>query len=132
MAKDTRIQFRVSEEKKRRFDHCAEVTGLDATALGEAAVEALCDYIELHGEITMPLVILHKSALAKTAALPAQSGRSDAPVALPANPSTDSIRFSVNEEPAPARHKSKPPRARSTRAGIHKIVEHETKKGTRP
>lgn len=131
MAKDTRIQFRVSEEKKRRFDHCAEITGLDATALGEAAVEALCDYIEEHGEITMPLVVLPKSVIArKTAALPAGSGRSDAPIALSENPSTDSTSYSSNEGPAPYRagKKGSAPRARSPRGAIKKLVEREKAK----
>ncbi len=64
MPKHTRLQFRTTEEKKQRFERCCAKVGLDQTALGQAAVDALCDYIEASGEITLPLRVLPKSALA--------------------------------------------------------------------
>ncbi|MDR3406341.1 MAG: hypothetical protein P4L99_27905 [Chthoniobacter sp.] len=139
MGKDTRLQFRISEEKKKRFDECAKLVGLNATALGEAAVDALCDYIEENEEITLPLVVLPKSAIEgktpgnRATQLPGQvapdvrtGSRSSASRPTPAN--------SLNEDQPVALKPVKPSREPAskpvthTRAALRKMVEKETKK----
>lgn len=123
MADEIRIHVRIAAELKERVQELSRVTGLDEATLVRKSLESIAQYFDEHGELTVPFVLLPKSALkkgSKTVALPAQSGRSDAPVALPVNPSTDSTRFSVNE-PAPAYG----PRPRSTRAGVKKTIERE-------
>lgn len=67
MAKDTRLQFRVSAAKKERLKRCAAKVRLKETALGEAAVDALCDYIEKYGEITSPFILVPESKVASEA-----------------------------------------------------------------
>lgn len=88
MGKETRLQFRLSDEKKARFAKCAEKVTLTETALAIAAVDALCDYIEEHGEIRMPLVVLPKSAVQKPEPF------------FPSAAAVKSPRVGLNEEPA--------------------------------
>ena len=67
MAKETRINVRASEELKDRLKRASEATGINETNLVISCVEALLDYIETHGELTMPLAVLPKSKLNKDA-----------------------------------------------------------------
>lgn len=131
MADEIRIHVRIAAELKERVQELSRVTGLDEATLVRKSLESIAEYFDEHGELTVPFVILPKSAVkktGKTAALPAHSGRSDAPRALDRNPSTDSTRFSVNEAPAPYREaKQSGPRARSTLPGIAKTL--DPKKG---
>lgn len=62
MPKETRIALRVTDEKKDRLSRAAKIVGLNETTLVEACVDALIDYVEEHGELTMPLVVLPKNA----------------------------------------------------------------------
>ena len=126
MSKDTRIQFRVSDTQKIRFGNCAAKVKLNETALGAAAVDALCDYIELHGEITLPLAVIPESLLKKLRGIaspnaPAIFTSTAAPV-----PSRAS---SLNEEP-PARPvvPVAAPRITKTRAVLKRMVAKEKKK----
>src|SRR5436189_6448399 len=100
--KEIRVNVRVAEELKAKVMKINEITGLDESTLVRKSLEAIAEYFQEHGELTVPFVVLPKSALTaprtktktgKTAALPAQkSGRADAPIALKPNPSTDSMR----------------------------------------
>ena len=65
MGKEKRINVRAKGDSKERLAKACEVTGATEASLVMACVEALIDYIEAHGEITLPLVILPKSALKK-------------------------------------------------------------------
>jgi hypothetical protein len=97
MSKGTRIQFRVTEAKKKRFSDCADKVRMKDTALGEAAVDALCDYIESHGEITMPLAVIPESVLKKLqAAFPHVASSHFPSTARAPHGATPSL----NEEPA--------------------------------
>lgn len=61
MSKDTRIAFRSSAELKARLKKASQTVRLAETQLAEACVEALVEYIEKHGEITLPLSVLPTS-----------------------------------------------------------------------
>ena len=93
MAKETRIAFRASDEMKKRLAAAAKSVRLSETALAEACVEALIEYIEQYGEITFPLTVLPKSEFKKTRIaapiVPAQSLRS---TAISAHPERRSLR----------------------------------------
>lgn len=60
--------MRVDEDLKKLVRDIVEKTNVTETALVEATLKALCDYFEEHGEITLPLVVIPKSALKKTSA----------------------------------------------------------------
>lgn len=127
MAKDTRIAFRASADLKRRLQRASKKLKLGETALAEAAVEAAVEYIEQHGGIWFPLRVVPDPAQKKTPELPEPAitlTGIHAPDVVTANPSPSSARFSVNEDaPQPSKQKPFGPRARSTRAGIKKLVE---------
>jgi predicted DNA-binding protein len=61
------VSVRVSAEIKKRLDALEQQTGLDESTIIRAAIEACLDYVEEHGEITLPLAVLPKS---KSAAKP--------------------------------------------------------------
>ncbi len=67
MAKEIRINVRADRATKERLRRALKVVGKHATETEfvMACVEALCDYIEKHGEITLPLTVLPKSQLKK-------------------------------------------------------------------
>ena len=65
MAKEIRINVRADESMKGRLQKVCQTTGANETTLVMACVEALVDYIEKHGEITLPLVVLPKSSIKK-------------------------------------------------------------------
>lgn len=66
MSKEIRIAFRADKALKSRLTKAAKTVMLNESQLSEACVEALIEYIEEHGEITLPLAIVPKSLL-KTA-----------------------------------------------------------------
>ena len=62
MGKEIRINVRANELLKRRIQTVTETTKIAETSLVIACMEALCDYFDEHGEITMPLIVKPKSA----------------------------------------------------------------------
>ena len=125
MSKDTRIQFRVSDAQKIRFGNCAAKVKLNETALGAAAVDALCDYIESHGEITLPLAVIPESLLKKLRGIASPN----APAIFTSTAAPVPSRSLLNEEP-PARTvvPADAPRITKTRAVLKKMVQREKKK----
>lgn len=88
MKKETRIAFRTSEDLKARLTKAAATVRLSESQLSEACVEALCDYIEENGNVTLPITITTKTAPPR--------------VLFPSTAVRDlSVRSSLNEEPAP-------------------------------
>lgn len=63
MKRETRISVRATQELKDRLKNASLLTGINETNLVVSCVEALLDYIDEHGEISMPLAVLPKSAL---------------------------------------------------------------------
>ena len=120
MAKDTRIAFRTSEATKDRLAKAAAFVRLSETALAEACVEALVEYIEENGQITLPLAIIPKSSLPKKTdnSSPLEEHvRANPPRSIPV--SNDAL--FVNEGPGTSRKKTGP-KVRSTKPGIRKTV----------
>jgi hypothetical protein len=62
MGKEIRVNVRVAAELKERLRKVIDETKISETSLAIACLEALCDYFEEHGEVTMPLVVKPKSA----------------------------------------------------------------------
>lgn len=109
MGKDERLHLRLDTEARKKLLRACELTGLDEATALRACVSAFIEYVEENGGIWLPLAILPKSTVKKS---------------LP--PSTDSTRFSINEDsPAP---KPAGPHPRSTRPGVQKTVARETQK----
>ena len=65
MARERRINVRAKGDLKDRLKRACEITGANESSLVAACVESLVSYIEEHGEITLPLMVLPKSALKK-------------------------------------------------------------------
>lgn len=121
--KHARIHVRIDDAMKARLAAAVRkinMPGVDEAAIVRGCLNAFVETVEEHGGIFIPIALKPREEGSKSQALPAKSGRSDAPNALPANPSTDSTRCSVNEEPVPRKPAS--PRLRSTRAGVRKTV----------
>lgn len=55
--KELRVQVRISEELRRRIDAAEKITHIKESVFMTACLEAYCDYVEKHGEITFPLVV---------------------------------------------------------------------------
>lgn len=132
--KDSRIAFRASEELKGRLAAVSKTVRMTETNLAEACVEALVEYIERNGEITLPLAIVPKSELGGKEQ---DLARSTPPLrrALYAEdiavPSPSSIATSrLNEDTPDLNPPATGPRARSTRPGVKKTIERE--KGKTP
>jgi sugar phosphate isomerase/epimerase len=61
---DTRfLNFRLREPLKSRVASFEGGTGVSATSLAEELLRAAMDYFEKHRELTVPLVVLPKSAV---------------------------------------------------------------------
>lgn len=60
--KEARIAVRVTEQLKSRLAAAGEKTGVDEADLIRWCIEALLDYVEENGEITLPLIVKPKSA----------------------------------------------------------------------
>jgi len=60
--KDVRISVRISNALKLRLAEAEEKTGIPEADLVRCCAEALVDYVEKNGEITMPLIVKPKSA----------------------------------------------------------------------
>lgn len=127
MRKANQLSVRLDPELMKDFEECCRITGMDPMNLTRECLKAFIELVKRDGEIRMPLAIVPKSVAAgKAAARPRSDVETDAPVALPGNPSTASMRLSLNEDPAaPVVAKSPGPRARSTRPAITEIVERE-------
>jgi len=95
MAKDTRIAFRTSNDRKERLQKVAELVGLSETTLAEACIEALIHYIEEHGEIRLPLSVVPTAELKKGLPKGDRLSSSTAPSLNPPPPD----RLILNEEP---------------------------------
>jgi hypothetical protein len=63
MPRERRINVRAKGDLKDRLRRACEVTGVSESSLIAACVEALVNYVESHGEITLPIVVVPKSAL---------------------------------------------------------------------
>ena len=119
--KEIRVNVRIAEELKGDVQRVLELTGVDESALVRACLESVVEYFDKHGEITLPLVVLPKSALKKLEAAPLVAGaRSRSGASVPDSPSTQ---FSVNEEPRVVSHLTK------TRAALRKMSEKEKSTG---
>jgi predicted DNA-binding protein len=53
--KEARIHVRISEDLKARITNVVDETGIDEAALVRNCVEALCDYFEETGSISIPM-----------------------------------------------------------------------------
>jgi hypothetical protein len=116
VAKETRIAFRASDDLKKRLARAARIVGLSETAMAEACVEALIEYIEANGEIRLPLVVVpereweKKSDLARSAGAMPATGRASR---LTDEPSEESSR--LNDE-QPSEEAPQPKMTRALRA----------------
>lgn len=115
MPKETRIALRVTDEKKDRLARAAKIVGLNETTLVEACVDALIDYVEEHGELTMPLVVMPKKAASRR--MPPFSSTVVLPTPEDRAPST-------SEEPH--RDAAVAPRITKTRATIRKLAKNQS------
>lgn len=115
MAKDTRLQFRVSAAKKARAEKCAAIVGMDLTALGEAAIDALCDYIEARGEITMPLAVLPRNAVPEKSRVPTAPSPASRITYL-SDPDENTARAAEDPPPPKSPGPARRPKAKGTRA----------------
>ena len=79
MSKDTRIAFRTTMDLKERLGKVSKTVRLSDSQLAEACVEALVEYIEEHGEITLPLALVPKSAGKKVSAPRFRTGGIETP-----------------------------------------------------
>lgn len=95
MPKEVRVHVRIAVELKERVQEVTKVTGLDEAALVRSALEAIAEYFEEHGEITLPFVMLPKS-LAKGFGVAGEKTGAGS-VGVPSSPSP--ARFSLSEEP---------------------------------
>jgi uncharacterized protein (DUF1778 family) len=62
MPRERRINVRAKGDLKDRLRRACEITGASESSLVAACVEALVNYVESHGEITLPVVVVPKSA----------------------------------------------------------------------
>ena len=62
MPREQRINVRAKGDLKDRLRRTCEITGASESSLVVACVESLVSYVESHGEITLPIVVLPKSA----------------------------------------------------------------------
>src|SRR5262249_45965129 len=62
MPREQRINVRAKGDLKDRLRRTCEITGTSESSLVVACVESLVSYVETHGEITLPIVVLPKSA----------------------------------------------------------------------
>ena len=65
MGKEIRVNVRIAEELKAGVQRVYDVTGVDESTLVRAALESIVEYFDEHGEITLPLVTVPKSAWKK-------------------------------------------------------------------
>ena len=56
-AKEPRISVRVNADLKQRIESITERTGVDEATLVRNCLEALCDHVERHGQISFPMSI---------------------------------------------------------------------------
>jgi hypothetical protein len=100
---EPRISVRIPKgsDLKARLLAAAERAGVDEPTLVLRCVEATVEYIETHGEITLPLVVLPKSALKKTT-------RSRVPSAVRGAASSRTVLHGANEPEGD--YKSRKPR----------------------
>jgi hypothetical protein len=68
MPKERRINVRAKGDLKDRLRRACQIIGASESSLIVACVESLVNYIESHGEITLPIMVVPKSALKKTGA----------------------------------------------------------------
>jgi hypothetical protein len=68
MPKERRINVRAKGDLKDRLRRACQVIGATESSLIVACVESLVNYIESHGEITLPIMVVPKSVLKKTGA----------------------------------------------------------------
>ena len=54
---ETRISVRVNPRLKNRIETVTQRTGVDEATLVRACLEALCDHVERHGQISFPISI---------------------------------------------------------------------------
>jgi hypothetical protein len=69
MSRERRINVRAKGDLKDRLRRACEITGASESSLVGACVEALVNYVESHGEITLPIMVVPKSALTEPRAL---------------------------------------------------------------
>jgi hypothetical protein len=62
MPREQRINVRAKGDLKDRLRRTCEITGASESSLVVACVESLVSYVESHGEITLPIVVIPKSA----------------------------------------------------------------------
>src|SRR2546430_4783003 len=62
MPRERRINVRAQGDLKDRLRRVCQITGASESSLVVACVESLVNYVEGHGEITLPLVVVPKSA----------------------------------------------------------------------
>jgi hypothetical protein len=73
MPREQRINVRAKGDLKDRLRRTCEITGASESSLVVACVESLVSYVESHGEITLPIVVLPKSANSNHAAAQKQA-----------------------------------------------------------
>ena len=69
MPREQRINVRAKGDLKDRLRRTCEITGASESSLVVACVESLVNYIENHGEITLPIIVVPKSVLKGTRAM---------------------------------------------------------------
>lgn len=84
--KETRVSVRIDDDLKKLVRDVVDQTNISETTLVEATLRAICDYFAKHGEITLPLVILPKSAVKKKPGLYRQPSPSGARRSPPSSP----------------------------------------------
>ena len=91
MSKDDRLHFRLDPVAREKLRKVCAVTGLDEPTALRACISAFIEYVEAHGEITLPLRVVPRAK--EKAAIP-----------TPTFPSTarapHGATLSLNEEPA--------------------------------
>jgi hypothetical protein len=69
MPRERRINVRAKGDLKDRLRRACEITRASESSLVAACVEALVNYVESHGEITLPIAVVPKSALKEPRAI---------------------------------------------------------------
>ena len=63
MPRERRINVRAKGDLKDRLRRACQITGASESSLVASCVESLVNYVETHGEITLPIVVVPKSVL---------------------------------------------------------------------
>jgi hypothetical protein len=90
MPRERRINVRAKADLKDRLRRACELTGTNESSLVAACVKSLLDYVESHGEITLPIMVVPKSALKKPGSEPTlkrATGRGTKPMSRRGHPS---------------------------------------------